>query len=161
LMPSPFPGIDPYLEQPDVWHDFHQSFMPAVRASLTPQVSPAYIVKIEERIYIREPDAEEKHLIGHGDVTVSRSGSPAPRGCSKQLLPAPSRIVLPSVIEEHEDYIEIRDRQNRQLITVIELLSPTNKKPGPDREQYFAKRAQLVRSQAHFVEIDLLRGWPR
>src|SRR5262245_18237930 len=97
LMPSPFPGIDPYLEQPDVWHDFHQSFMPAVRASPRPQVSPAYIVKIEERIYIREPDAEEKHLIGHGYVTVSRSGSSAPRGGSTQLLPVPSRIVLPSV----------------------------------------------------------------
>jgi hypothetical protein len=62
---------------------------------------------------------------------------------------------------EKESYIEIRDRQTRRLVTVIELLSPTNKRPSDDRERYLAKRAALLASDAHFVEIDLLRGWPR
>jgi len=62
---------------------------------------------------------------------------------------------------ERHGYVEIRDRRNRELVTVIELLSPTNKRPGPDREQYLAKRRQLFASNVHLVEIDLLRGGPR
>jgi hypothetical protein len=56
-------------------------------------------------------------------------------------------------------FLEIRDRENRELITVIELLSPSNKRPGADREQYLAKRREYLHSAAHLVEIDLLRGW--
>ena len=74
---------------------------------------------------------------------------------------APARIRIPSVQFEKHLFLEIRDRKNRELVTVVELLSPTNKKTGPDREQYLAKRGKLLRSSVHFIEIDLLRGWPR
>ena len=57
--------------------------------------------------------------------------------------------------------MEIRDRQSRQLVTAVELLSPTNKRPGPDREQYLRKRRQYVQARVHLVEIDLLRNGPR
>lgn len=60
---------------------------------------------------------------------------------------------------ERAPYLEVRDRRGRELVTVIELLSPSNKRPGEDREQYLAKRRELLRSPAHLVEIDLLRGW--
>ncbi len=60
---------------------------------------------------------------------------------------------------EHVPYLEVRDRQGRELVTVIELLSPSNKRAGDDRESYLAKRRELLRSPAHLVEIDLLRGW--
>jgi hypothetical protein len=63
-------------------------------------------------------------------------------------------------VERHA-FLEIRDRGNRQLVTVLELLSPSNKHPGPDREQYLAKRQQLLASSVHLVELDLLRGGPR
>jgi len=63
-------------------------------------------------------------------------------------------------VERHA-FLEIRDRGNRQLVTVLELLSPSNKRPGPDREQYLAKRQQLLASSVHLVELDLLRGGPR
>jgi Protein of unknown function (DUF4058) len=56
-------------------------------------------------------------------------------------------------------FLEVRDRQGRELVTAIELLSPSNKRSGDDREQYLAKRRELLRSPAHLVEIDLLRGW--
>lgn len=112
-MPSPFPGMNPYLEQEGLWHDFHQSFMPLAREILTEQVRPAHVVRLEE-----------------------------------------TEI-------ERESSIEIRDRKSRELVAVIELLSPSNKRLGPDREQYLAKRRQLLNSGVHFVEIDLLRGWPR
>jgi hypothetical protein len=68
---------------------------------------------------------------------------------------------VPNVDFEKHLYLELRDKKNRDLVTILEMLSPTNKKPGADREQYLAKRANLLRSAANFVEIDLLRGWPK
>jgi hypothetical protein len=62
---------------------------------------------------------------------------------------------------ERQSYLEIRDRQSREVVTVIELLSPSNKYAGPDREQYLAKRQRLLASWVNLVEIDLLRGGPR
>jgi hypothetical protein len=69
--------------------------------------------------------------------------------------------VLPQVDVLREIFIEIRDRESRDLVTVIEILSPTNKRPGSDRDQFLNKRYQLMTSTAHYVEIDLLRGEPR
>jgi hypothetical protein len=63
-------------------------------------------------------------------------------------------------VERHA-FLEIRDRGNRQLVTVLELLSPSNKRPGPDRDQYLAKRQRLLASSVHLIELDLLRGGPR
>ena len=60
---------------------------------------------------------------------------------------------------ERVRYLEVRDREGREVVTVIELLSPSNKRAGDDRESYLAKRRELLRSPAHLVEIDLLRGW--
>jgi len=70
--------------------------------------------------------------------------------------PAQVRIAVQDV--RRVPFLEIRDRQGRELITVLEMLSPANKRGGPDREQYLAKREQLLKSEAHFLEIDLLRG---
>ena len=63
---------------------------------------------------------------------------------------------------DHErlSYVEIRDRRDRELVTVVELLSPSNKHAGPDREQYLAKRMDILNAPVHLVEIDLLRGGP-
>ena len=115
-MPSPFPGMNPYFEQTDHWHDFHTEFLSALRRLLTPQVGPKYIVPLEEYILLQQ------------DV-------------------------------EHAPYLEVRDRQGRELVTEIELLSPSNKRAGDDREAYLAQRRELLRSPAHLVEIDLLHGW--
>ena len=77
-------------------------------------------------------------------------------------LEAPELVTVRADVEiEHETFLEIRDRDNNELVTVIELLSPTNKKSGPDRDQFLAKRINILRSAAHYVEIDLLRGWHR
>ena len=160
-MPSPFPGMNPYLEQEDAWRDFHERFLPHAAECLSPQVSPAYVVKLEQNLYIHERAADQRHLLGFGDVTISRTRAPRPASAATAVLPAPSRILLPSVDVESESYLEIRDSKSRRLVTVIELLSPTNKRPSDDRQRYLAKRAGLLRSEAHFVEIDLLRGWPR
>jgi hypothetical protein len=66
---------------------------------------------------------------------------------------------LPEQEVEKVPYLEVRDRLGRELVTIIELLSPSNKRAGEDREQYLAKRRELLRTPTHLVEIDLLRGW--
>ena len=62
---------------------------------------------------------------------------------------------------ERLGFVEIRDRESWQVVTVLELLSPANKYAGPDREQYLAKRAQILNSAIHFIELDFRRGGPR
>lgn len=120
-MPSPFPGMNPYLEQEAAWHDFHKSFIPMAAETLGAQVRPRYFARIEEGLATWTTAVDWQRL----------------------------------------SHVAIRDRHNRQLITVLELLSPANKRPGRDRDQYVDKRNQLLASAAHFVEIDLLRGGPR
>jgi hypothetical protein len=161
-MPSPFPGMNPYLEQSDLWQDFHDTFIPAIRDAISPQVSPQFVVKIEEHLFIHELSAEQRLRIGSADISLASE----PRGLatppsSGGVLTAPARIVLPGVEFERQLFLEVRDRQHRELVTVIELLGPSNKLAGPDREQYLVKRGNLLRSKVHLVEIDLMRGGPR
>lgn len=160
-MPSPFPGMNPYLEQPDAWQDFHSRYVPALGDALAALVRPAFIVKIGEHLFIHEPSAEQRRLIGHADVSVSDPANGTGRNDGIATLPSPMMTRVPNVDFEKHLYLEVRDREDRELVTVLEVLSPTNKKSGADREQYLAKRASLLHSEAHFVEIDLLRGGPR
>ena len=159
-MPSPFPGMNPYLEQEDVWHDFHEAFLPRAREALAAQLSADYIVKIDQHVYIHEPAAEQRVFAGRGDVLVA-SRQPAWPAASTVPAPAPAHVTLPAMDVERISFLEVRDRRDRRLVTVIELLSPANKYSGPDREQYLGKRGQLLASAVHLVEIDLLRGGPR
>ncbi|HZZ79889.1 MAG TPA: DUF4058 family protein [Gemmataceae bacterium] len=160
-MPSPFPGMNPYLEREGIWKDFHDSFLMTIRNRLVPQVMPNYIVKLGEYLFIHEPSAEPRLLVGHGDVSLSRTNGIQPEPVETVGLLTPTKIRIPFVDLEEHVFLEIRDRENLDLVTVIEMLSPSNKKPGADRDQYLAKRALLLRSEAHFVELDLLRGWAR
>lgn len=161
-MPSPFPGMNPYLEQADVWHDFHQSFIPLIREILSAQVRPAYMVRVEEYLFIHELGELERDRIGRSDVSVTRNPAGGGVQTAGALPAAPSRSRwTPPVDVERHSFVEVRDRHDRGLVTVIELLSPSNKRPGADRTQYLAKRRQLWHSPAHLVEIDLLRGYPR
>jgi hypothetical protein len=157
-MPSPFPGMNPYLEQDDAWHDFHERFLPLVADLLVAQVRPGYIVKIDEHVYVHEVPAEPRHFLGRADLSVGRSATPGEPRPDVGLLEPPSQVGLPRLDLERLSFVEIRDRRNRELVTVVELLSPSNKRPGADREQYLAKREQVLGSSAHLVEIDLLRG---
>lgn len=160
-MPSPFPGMNPYLEQADVWHDFHQRLITRIADELTPAIRPKYVAKIDENVYIHELSGEERHLLGRPDVAVlTNQPSAAATAVAERAAPVYRRL-LPTADVLRESYIEIRDRESRELITVIELLNPSNKEPGPDREQYIAKRGCILVSPAHLVEIDLLRGHER
>jgi hypothetical protein len=160
-MPSPFPGMNPYLERPDVWNDFHDSFIPAAREALVPHLLPRYYVRIEEHLFIHEPPAEERFPLGRPDLSVHPGTGPAAGGAAG-VAAAPASVGMPVVVEEERlPYLEIRDRAGNETVTVVELLSPANKATGPQRDQYLAKVRRVLSSRTSFVEIDLLRGGPR
>lgn len=160
-MPSPFPGMNPFLENPGIWHGFHQRLVTAIADELTALLRPNYIVLLEEQIYLHELSEESRSLAGRADVALAeRLGGASQAASATPEVPLVGRLVE-ALEEEHLGYVEIRDRFSRELVTVIELLSPANKRPGPDREQYLSKRRRLLRSTAHLVELDLLRAWPR
>jgi hypothetical protein len=154
--------MNPYLEQPDVWHDFHQAMITAIRNELTPQIRPGYVAKIDDHIYIHELAGEDRYLIGRSDVSVVPSQGGVAISARPHSVVAPAHGLIPLNVDEvRESFIEIRDRESRELVTVIELLSPTNKSHAADREQYIGKRKALLAHNPHLVEIDLLRGGER
>jgi Protein of unknown function (DUF4058) len=159
-MASPFPGMDPYLEGGNIWPDVHHSLIPAMRDALVPQVAPAYYVRIELRTYIVRADQDER--VARPDTAViavpSGEGKPMGRGTVAAPTGLAQTIMLPRYEEVQEGYLEIRDVRTDEVVTAIELLSPTNKAPGSGRSEYEEKRHQVLRSQTSFVEIDLLRG---
>ena len=126
-MPSPFPGMDPYLERRNVWPDVHSALIVATRDTLAPQVAPAYYVAIEQRMYIVALDSEE--FIGRPDVAVMATPTEARPTSEAETAAAVAgvaqTVVLPQFEEVHERYLEIRDTQMHTVITAIEILSPT------------------------------------
>jgi hypothetical protein len=158
-MPSPFPGMDPYLEQEVIWHDFPERFLPAAAAQISAQVLPRYIVLIDENVYLQDVEMEQEHPIGRPDISVARgSQRGSALGTDTGLLEAPAQVRVPEAEQEHESFLKVCDRATRQVVAVIELLSPTNKRRGENRRRYLSKRADMLYGPAHLVEIDLLRG---
>jgi Protein of unknown function (DUF4058) len=155
-MASPFPGMNPYLESPVFWSEFHNRLMVAIADDLSPQLRPRYRVAIEQRVYLSSLD--EQKLVGIPDVTVTRLSSPEP-AIATLTLPSsqPISVLLPLPEEVRESYLEVREVTSGQVVTVIEILSPKNKRPGEGRVAYDRKRQQVLSSTTHFIEIDLLR----
>jgi hypothetical protein len=151
--------MNPYFEQSAHWLDFHFEFLSALRRLLLPQLGPDYFVQLDEHIYIHDLPLQSRHRVGNADLSLARTSGGELAASGVGLLEAPVEVRLPEQDVEEVPYLEVRDRRGRELVTVIELLSPSNKRAGDDREAYLAKRRELLRSTAHLVEIDLLRGW--
>jgi hypothetical protein len=159
-MPSPFPGMNPYLEQSDTWAEFHNNFILRAQEALAGEVGPNYIVKVEVRLILHEVAQNERQFLGVADVGVTGREF-APSSGATALLEAPVLLELPAAEVERHVSLEIRDRRNRRVVTVLELLSPSNKRPSPDRNDYLAKRREILAGPVHLVEIDLRRGGTR
>jgi hypothetical protein len=159
-MQNPFPGMNPYLEVRWLWPSVHLKLISAIQDALVPQVAPAYYFAIEEHVYLIEMDG--KALLGRPDVAVIASpfpGGRGQRGGAIAVADAARTVVLPTLIDERrEGYLEIRAVGSHEVVTVIEVISPTNKDPGHGRQVYVAKRTQVLHSQTNLVEIDLLRA---
>ena len=148
-----FPGMDPYLEDPQIWPGFHQRLIVYIADHLQVKLAPRYIAAVEERVFIEGPDRE---IIP--DVWL-RQTRPIPE---EQVVAVadgdgPMVVRVPG-LEIHESFLTILDRHSGQrVVTVIEVVSPTNKFPGEGRKSYLAKQAEMRKSDTHLVEIDLLR----
>ncbi|MGI0495301.1 DUF4058 family protein [Alkalinema pantanalense CENA528] len=156
-MPSPFPGMNPYLEQPAFWHEFHNRLIVAISDALTPSLQPKYYMAVETRTYIDTDNPEL--LVGIPDaIVLTASNAPLlTHPVTAVTQPHPKQICLPMPVEVKERYLEVREVGTHQVVTVIEVLSPKNKRKGEGRVTYEKKRQRVLCSSSHLVEIDLLR----
>lgn len=162
-MPSPFPGMDPYLEDPEIFPGLHDRLVAYVSETLQPLLPPPYYADLGRRAWIEVSErfvGPDVNLLRRPDRgTGSRRGNGGVATASRTAT-TPLVIHVPHD-ERREPFVEIyagRGR-NRRLVTSIEVLSPSNKRPGEEgRELYLRKQREMLKSKVHLVEIDLLRG---
>ncbi len=162
-MPSPFPGMDPFLESQE-WEDFHYAFNGAIRDALAPRLAPRYVVRAERRVYVESP-GEAGPLFRRPDVSVLWTGETAGGtavGAGPEVSREPVPCELPVPEERRETYLLVRLQESMEVVTVIETLSPANKRVGGDgRREYLQKREEVLGSASHLVEFDFLLGGAR
>ena len=163
-MPSPFPGMDPYLENADVFGGFHDQVIVHLAESLQAILPAPYYAKGRQRIWVERTDSGRLP-----DVSVVRAvGWQTPGGHPEGAVATlPRTTPVQITIEEtpwtefHESYLEIYTKQNeeRRLVTAIELLSPSNKAVGEkSQNEYRRKQDEVLNAEVNLVEIDFLRG---
>lgn len=166
-MPSPFPGFDPYLEDERFWHDFHGRFVAYAAESLSVAVPPRYRIRIEERALITTEPLEPPQRVVYPDIAIAeRATQPSgiavavatvPELATEMTADEPVIIEMVTEIERRQAFIKIIDRTSERLVTVIELLSPSNKRKGEWRTAYLQKQLSYLAGGVNLVEIDLLR----
>ncbi|MBI5367034.1 MAG: DUF4058 family protein [Planctomycetes bacterium] len=162
-MPSPFPGMDPYLESPSHWPGVHTGLLQTLREMLVPQVRPHYFVDLERRVYILDDaDPAQQHIVP--DLTLIAPPASAAEGTGTGAAAAAASggtvlMMMDVPVEIREARLVVRTAASLELVTVIELLSHANKTKGSrGREEYLAKRREVMNSKIHLIEIDLLRA---
>jgi Protein of unknown function (DUF4058) len=159
-MSSPFPGMNPYLEHPELWTEVHSRLIVAMSDAIFPHLRPKYRVAVEKRVY--QMTDGNSVLVGIPDVTIGRYLTTKDKELSNiavaSPLANPITVNIPIPEEVQESYLEVREVGTGEVVTVIELLSPKNKRPGEGRKAYDTKRQRVFGSSTHLVEIDLLRG---
>jgi hypothetical protein len=158
-MASPFPGMDPYLEYH--WGDIHARFIVYACDQLRERLPSGLLARIEERVYVEPSEGEERPLVPDLRVVERRGAKPKPAPSNGGLAVA-EPFVMRLGDPFTEGFIEIRERgSGRRLITVIEVLSLTNKLPGEGRKKFLKKQKELRDGDVSLVEIDLLRDGGR
>jgi Protein of unknown function (DUF4058) len=170
-MKSPFPGMDPYIEACGLWGDFHHDFISEIKYALAEAVSERYFVRAGERSYVVLIEGDAKKIRAfYPDVSVSterrRKASRKKGGTAvaEPVLRVEPMVMRALVEDEHrEAFVEIYEATPEQrLVTSIEVLSPSNKRPNTTGwEVYLRKRQSLLQGNVNLVEIDLLRGGER
>jgi len=168
-MQPKFPGMNPYLENPELWSEVHFGLISVLARvcnaeaspTLNAVITPKYRAAVEKRIYA------DSLLVGIPDVSVfQRRTETGTETAEPQKITAtlskPLVVTVPIVEETQERFLEIREVGSGAIVTVVEVLSPKNKRTGEGRVKYDAKRQTVLNSTAHLVEIDLLRtGEPK
>jgi hypothetical protein len=159
-MKCPFPGMDPYLEG-DLWTTFHIQLAVEIARQLTPRLLPRYLAFANQRQGADTPDEvsiEATDLYPDVGVVSARPAALPSTGTALAEAPLKLTTVVPTLVPH--SWVEIRDQAGRTLVTLIEILSPTNKR-GDGRKDYLEKRKKILMSSAHLLEIDLLRKGKR
>ncbi|BAZ14516.1 hypothetical protein NIES4071_63600 [Calothrix sp. NIES-4071] len=159
-MPSPFPGMNPYLENPALWSEFHNLLISSISQKLNPILRPKYRVAIEQRVY--QTTDGDSLLVGVADVAVQKHQTANNQETENIAVASPPAtaltVTIPMPETVKETYLEVRDVATREVVTVIEVLSPKNKRAGDGRQAYNKKRLRVLGSLSNLVEIDLLRN---
>ena len=160
-MKRPFPGMDPFLERH--WEDVHHRLIQYACDALQPHLPDELWARVEERVFVESDSERISHIIP--DVHVSRV-YPPPKSQPAELKEGGAAVAEPVVFDLHdleitEGYIKILDRAGGKVVTVIEFLSPTNKRGGTGQTKYLEKQAEVLHSDASLVEIDLVRAGQR
>src|SRR5258708_3788524 len=126
-MPSPFPGMDPYLEDARLWPGIHNRIIYCLSSELNRALPRNYIANIEERLYVAE---SERHVIP--DLTVVRTSAEPSRARPQRGVALMERVAAPSMMtvwdeDQKETYIQIEEAPGGKVITIVELLSYSNK----------------------------------
>ena len=160
-MPSPFPGMDPYLESPVVWPGFHDKLVVQTVAVLQPQLrARGYFADSNERVWLTEPHRPvypDNVILQHRQPVASSEAENA--DTTTALADEPVVIRLADV-EIRESFVEIYDQASNQIVTGIEFISPTNKSDHEGRRRYQQKQEETRNAGIHLVEIDLIRRGP-
>jgi hypothetical protein len=164
-MPSPFPGMDPYLEG-HLWPDVHRRLATEISDQLMPLIVPKYVARLETRM-VKDFVEPAELGITFPDVEVLKTlPKTPPLEWSTRLATAPvispPELVLPTLIPVNTSLttVVIRDAKSRALVTSIEILSPVNKRK-PGIREYRHKRESTIASAVHLLEIDFLRRGTR
>jgi hypothetical protein len=161
-MPSPFPGMDPYLESPAIWPDVHHELISEIRADLNRDLRPRYVARVELRVYISdEDDPGRAALVPDVRVEMGRKRKGAKNGKNDAAVAIAEPLVLPGLLDDEikEAYLKITHLETESLVTIIEVLSPTIKIRGScGRKSFVEKRREVMNSEVHWIEIDLLRA---
>jgi hypothetical protein len=161
-MPSPFPGMNPYLEDPDIWPDFHTTLFVEIRAELNRRLPAGYYARIDRYVWVEEPDDESTSLLGKPDVFVTEElPAESQQAEAGSTVTACIRLVRPAVKHAGNRYLKVIDGRSRRVVTVIEILGPSNKTPGSNQDAYLSKRDEYLGLDINLVEIDLLRKGAR
>src|SRR5436190_17701338 len=152
-MPSPFPGMDPYLEQH--WGDVHSSLVIYARNQLQKVLPKDLRARVEERVVVTGLGRPRSLFPDVRVIEAERKSRRSAAGAAQVAVAEPVIIELPNE-PETQTFIEIRQAApDARVITVLEILSPSNKKPGDAQEQYLRKQLELLQARISLVEIDL------
>lgn len=155
--------MDPYIEDPEVWSDFQNDLAGEIRAALNQQIQPRYVARIVPRVTYDDPDLpRERSVIPDAGIWRQSREIQSTYQSSTVLVPTPveSNVAYEDTLRYAS--VEILRTGTLELVTAIEILSPVNKRRGhKEYERYLAKRHDILRSEAHLFEIDLLRGGTR
>ncbi|MGH2409827.1 MAG: DUF4058 family protein [Chloroflexota bacterium] len=160
-MPSPFPGMDPYLERPDRWSGVHAALIAVMRELLARQVAPRFFVDSEDYVYILGRDDPGRSLL-RPDLTMVELAGAGSLSPARARIASPLLVAVPEELEIRAPFLKIIDTLSREVVTTIEVLSPINKTPGSvGQREFLRKRERVLGSTSHWLEIDLLRAGTR